>query len=175
MRSLRLPGLLFAAALVVACTGTDRYRPGTSLGTFKVDGKLTANTCSKPGEVPDPWTFQVDLGRDPGVLYWIQGGAPVNGRLDATGHATMSVEGITEVRKAQGKLAGCTLSRIDDFDGTIPTTGEVTDFKGTLGYRYAVVDGDCQDLIAENGGGFQALPCAIRYDVVGTRTVAPKK
>src|SRR6185369_2842386 len=97
---------IVVSILGLACSGKDRYRPGDSLGTFRVDGKLTGNTCSKTG-IPDPWSFQVDLGRDPGVLYWIQGGAPVSGRLDATGHATMSVAATTEVRAATTKFAGC--------------------------------------------------------------------
>lgn len=168
-------GALVVTALALACSGKDRYRPGEALGTFRVDGTLTANTCSAPANVPNPWSFNVDLGRDPGVLYWIQGGAPVSGRLDATGHATMNVVGTTEVRAATTKIAGCTIARTDTFDGTVAATGDVTDFTGKLSYSYAVADGDCQDQVAENGGGFAALPCTIAYDVKGTRTAAPKK
>ena len=166
---------LAVLGLALACSGKDRYRPGEALGTFRVDAALTANTCSAPGDVPNPWSFPVDLGRDPGVLYWIQGGAPVSGRLDSSGHATMSVVGTTEVRATTAKVVGCTISRTDAFDGTIAATGEVTEFTGKLAYTYAVVDGDCQDQIAANGGGFAALPCTIGYDVKGTRTAAPKK
>lgn len=164
-----------AIATIVACSGKDRYRPGDALGTFRVDGTLTANNCSAAGEVPNPWSFQVDLGRDPGVLYWIQGGAPVSGLIDQNGHATMSVVGTTEVRAATPKAAGCTIARTDAFDGTIAPTGAVTSFTGKLSYSYAVVDGDCQDQIAENGGGFVALPCTIAYDVTGTQVAPPKK
>ncbi len=159
----------------LACSGKDRYRPGEALGTFRVDGTLTANGCSATGDVPNPWTFQVDLGRDPGVLYWIQGGAPVSGLIDPNGHATLSVTGTTEVRAATQRTAGCTIARTDTFDGTIPRTGAVTEFTGKLGYSYAVVDGDCADQITENGGGFDALPCTISYDVKGTQVAAPKK
>jgi hypothetical protein len=158
----------------VACSGKDRYRPGDALGTFQVDGALTLNECSAAGAVPNPWTFNVDLGRDPGVLYWIQGGAPVSGLIDPNGHATLSVTGTTEVRAATAKRKGCTIARIDSFDGTIAPTGPVTEFTGKLSYHYGVADGDCMDQLTENGGGFDALPCTIAYDVKGKQVAAPK-
>ena len=164
--------LLFVAAM--ACTGHDRYRPGTSLGTFRIDATLTAETCGAQEGFPNPWSFGVDLARDPGILYWIQGGAPVQAPITNEGHATLHSSGTYPIRAATSKVAGCTLVREDVFEAVLPTTGEVTSLTGKLGYRYSVEDGsDCAEMIGTQGG-FSALPCEIHYDATGTRTVAPK-
>lgn len=172
----RLIPLLFVVGgtLALACTGTDRYRPGTSLGTFRIDATLTAESCGPQDGFPNPWTFNVDLSEDPGILYWIQGGAPVEAPITADGHATLQSSGSYPVTAATPKFAGCTLVRSDVFAAALPATGEVTSFTGTLAYTYSVEDGsDCASMIGVQGG-FANLPCEIHYDVTGTRTVAPK-
>lgn len=165
---------LVAGIATLACTGTDRYRPGTPLGTFRIDAALTAETCGPQEGFPNPWSFRVDLSRAPGILYWLQGGAPVEAPITNDGHATLHSSGTYPVRAATPKVAGCTLVREDVFEAALPVTGEVTSLTGTLGYRYSVEDGsDCAEMIGVQGG-FSALPCEIHYDVTGTRTVAPK-
>lgn len=165
---------LLAGLAALACTGTDRYRPGTSLGTFRIDATLTAETCGPQEGFPNPWTFGVDLSRDPGILYWIQGGAPVQAPITNEGHASLRSSGTYPIRAAGPKVAGCTLVREDVLDAVLPTTGEVKSLTGKLAYRYSVEEGsDCAGVLGVQGG-FSALPCEIHYDVTGTRTVAPK-
>lgn len=183
MASFRLPAFL-AVILAAACSGKDPYNPGTSLGTFHVSAKLTASTC---GTVPDPWEFDVKLAHEESTLYWIQGGAPVSGTMDATARATMKTTDSRELRAADAKkkLPGCVVIRDDVLDvalggekadAPLMTVGEATRFDGKLTYRFSPMQGsECSDQTLDQGGDFAALPCDVSYDLTAAQTKKPQQ
>jgi len=170
-----------ALLLGAGCTGKDPFNPGTKLGTFHVTAKLTQSTC---GATPDPWEFDVRLNHDGSTLYWIQGGAPIEGRLDASARAELTAEIVEEVRaaNARSKLPACAIARTDALAVTLagadakpaPDASLATGFGGSLVYTFAPTEGsDCTDQVTAAGGGFDALPCEVRYDLSGALTSTP--
>lgn len=164
------------AGLLSACTGKDPYSPGTKLGVFHVDAKLTLTSC---GAVPDPWAFDVRLNHDRTTLYWVQGGAPIQGRVDSTARAELETEMVQEVRPADAKArrSACSVSRTDVLAVTLidadakPTTDPalMKSFSGALVYTFKPTEGsDCSDQLTASGGDFDALPCEVHYDLAGT-------
>jgi hypothetical protein len=178
-------GTVRAASVVIAlasCGGKDPYSPGTQLGTFHVAAKLTRTTC---GKTPDPWEFDVRLNHEGTMLYWIQGGAPVEGKVDATAKTELHVATVHDLRPADAKrkLAACAVARADVVTMTLngadakPTRDPslTTSFTGGLAYTFKPTDGsDCEDQLTSMGGGFEALPCDVHYDLVGTFKAAPR-
>lgn len=170
------------AVLPSACTGKDPYAPGTSLGTFHVEATLASSSC---GAAPNPWAFDVRLAHEGATLFWIQGGAPIEGKLDGTtkkASLASRTESTVRAEDARAKIAACVLGREDVLDvelvdatgATLATAPGATAFRGTLGYRFAPVAGaDCSDQLAAAGGGYEALPCAVSYTVTAVRTKAP--
>jgi hypothetical protein len=158
-------------ALACACSGKDPYNPGSPLGTFHVQGQLMTNSCGDGNGAPNPWLFDVKLARDASTLYWIQGGAPVSGMLDAKLHSTMQTTTTTTVHQAnpQTGVPFCALQRDDSLDATL--TGDPPNgFTGSLSYAFSQTSGsDCSDQLAAGGGTFAALPCATSYNLMGTR------
>ena len=70
-------------SLVLVCTLTacaSTTLPGTQLGTFKVTGQSTTNTCGLGA--PNPWTFDVQLSQQGSTVFWswMDGSAPLSGR-----------------------------------------------------------------------------------------------
>lgn len=171
-------------ALSAACSGKDPYAPGTSLGTFHVSAKLVASTC---GAVPDPWEFDVKLAHEESTLFWIQGGAPVQGTMDRTARATLKTTDSRELRAADAKTkrAACVVVRDDLLDvalaGEKPevpltTVGEATRFSGKLTYRFSPMQGaECSDQTLDQGGDFAALPCEVSYDLTAAQSRAGEK
>lgn len=181
MRSL-LPSVLVAMVLV-GCTGKDPYAPGTALGTFHVEAALQSSTC---GAAPNPWAFDVRLAHDATKLFWIQGGAPIEGRIEATTmKATLASKTEETVRAAneRTKTPACVLTREDALDvsledgagAKVTEAAMTTAFRGALTYTFAPRSAadDCSDQVASAGGGYEALPCAVTYAVTGVRTKAP--
>jgi hypothetical protein len=173
-----LVGLLVSVA---ACWGKDPYNPGENVGTFHVDAALTSTSC---GATPNPWAFDVRLNHDGTTLYWIQGAAPIGARVDDTAHVQLTSNVVQEVRAADAKAkrAACSIQRTDLLALSLATADAkpasepslATSFAGTLVYTFAPTqDSDCSDQVAEGGGGFDALPCEVRYDLTGTRAAAP--
>jgi hypothetical protein len=173
---------LFVTVAGAGCTGKDPYAPGTALGTFRVDAALTSSTC---GDAPNPWSFDVRLAHDGATVFWIQGGAPIEGKLDATTKSVkLSSRSEETVRPAdaKAKLGACVLAREDALEvqladatgAPLADASAATAFKGTLIYRFAPLQGaDCSDQVAEGRGGYAALPCAVTYAVTAVRTKAP--
>lgn len=164
-----------ALSIAAACSGKDPYSPGTKLGTFHVTAALTHTSC---GATPNPWEFDVKLNHDGSTLYWIQGGAPIEGRIDPSARAQLEAEIVEEVRAAdpRGMRGACALARTDALALTLlgsdaaPTTDPAlaTGFNGQLVFTFAPTpESDCADQIATAGGGFEALPCEVHYDVSG--------
>ena len=169
---------IVAIAFDTGCGGKDPYRPGESLGVFRVTGSLVKTTC---GSTPNPWAFDVKLRHDRSTLYWVQGDAPVSAIADPTAHAVLKSGAVNTVRPAneKTKTAACTLARTDVVDLMLapvaaPGTndlGGTTSFKGTLTYRFAPTEGSsCDDQLVDSGGGYAALPCEVHYELSGTRT-----
>jgi hypothetical protein len=169
--------LIFALAgsfALGACTGKDPYNPGEPVGTFKVTAKLLSNSCA---ESPDPWQFDVRLNRDPGKLYWMQGGLPVEGTVDAASNVKLESSDARVVRKADAKrgLAQCQMWRDDQFTGKLGPEPLAT-FTGKLTYTFRPGDGsDCSDQLKTGGGGWEKLPCQMTYEVSAVKTADPPK
>jgi hypothetical protein len=177
----RCGALLFVFA-GVACSGTDPYSPGTKLGTFHVAAKLTQTTC---GSVPDPWEFDVRLNHDGSTLYWIQGGAPIQGRVDSAARAEMKSQMTQELRAAdaRAKVAACAVTRTDALVvGLVDAEAKATvdpalmkSFGGSLSYGFRPTEGsDCSDQLLTTTGDFETLPCEVHYDLTGTFKSAPQ-
>jgi hypothetical protein len=169
-------------ATSTGCSGRDPFNPGTKLGTFRVTAKLTRSTC---GPTPDPWAFDVRLAHDGPTLYWIQGGAPVQGSIDANAKALLETETLHEVRAAdpKRKKAACSIARSDALaitlvgsDGNPVTNPALTSsLSGSLVYAFAPTEGsDCSDQLTASGGGFATLPCEVAYEVTGALERAPE-
>jgi hypothetical protein len=167
---------------VTACSGKDPYSPGTKLGTFHVSAKLTHTTC---GPVPDPWEFDVRLNHDGSTLYWVQGGAPVEGRVDSSARSQLIAQMVQDVRPSDGTvhLAPCSIARTDEVvltlasaDGNPATDPALTEtFSGGLIYTFTPTEGsDCSDQLTAVGGDFDALPCEVGYDLSGQLTSSPR-
>ena len=175
---MRRPPVLVLAAMLVAsaaCSGKDPYNPGTPMGTFNVQGKLTTNSCGDAGSAPDPWAFDVKLSRDASTLYWLQGGPPVSGVLDASTHATLKSSDTRTVHAANPRsgVSFCAMTRDDILDATLSPagTGNADAFNGSLTYRFTPTeDSDCSDQMAGSGGEFAALPCEVKYDLAALHT-----
>lgn len=164
--------------LATACSGKDPYAPGDAVGVFHVSGKLVAATC---GETPNPWEFDVRLRHEHTTLYWVQGGAPIQGQIDTNAKAVLTSSSQHTVRDAdpKTKTPACIVGRTDTLEVTLTTAGTkstnvaATDgFTGTLVYRFAPDSGDCAE---EVGKTFKALPCEVSYEVSGAKTDAKLK
>lgn len=160
------------AAMVVSCTGTDPYNPGTPIGSFHVVSTLSSSSC---GNAPNPWEFDVKLSSDHNTLYWKQGDAPVAGTMDTTSHVTMSASTSATVIAPDPRTnpTGCTIGRTDALAMTMTGT-PYTGFTGTLSYSFAPANGtDCSAAIGTDG--YAALPCTVSYTIVGTKADATTK
>ena len=156
--------------VLTACIGTNRYDPGTPLGTFSVSAAVTSNSCQ---ESPNPWVFAVQLSEEPGELFWIQNDVPIEGALDSSGNFTMSSTSTDVVVAADDAgRGGCTMQRVDTLEG-VTSGSPVTGLTGTLSYAFTVSSGDCSSQLASQGGTYHALPCTIAFDLTATRTAAP--
>lgn len=174
-----LPVVVASAAIAggSGCSGTDRTRPGESIGVFHVTSTLVASTCGHP---PNPWEFDVRLRHDVTNVYWVQGDAPIAGQVDATARVSLKSTVVSTVRPADAKThtAACNMSRTDVVALTLTPAASsaanvagTTSFKGSLAYRFAATEGSsCEDQLVESGGGFATLPCDVTYELAGVRT-----
>jgi hypothetical protein len=160
-------------AAIAACSGKDPYNPGTKLGTFHVSAKLTSSTC---GAAPSPWEFDVRIHHDGTTLYWVQGGAPIEGRVGSDAKARLETETLHDVRAADRKRGACAMARkdvlevvlVDGASKPTPNPSLTAAFDGTLDYAFAPTQGsECDDQLTSVGGGFEALPCAVHYTLTG--------
>lgn len=164
-------------AALGACTGKDPYNPGDGIGTFHVSASLVTSTC---GTAPNPWEFDVKLRHDGTTLYWVQGGGPVQGHVDATSHAVLTASASQTLRDAdaQSKTPACVVTRQDSLEVALDTghaaaadIAKADTFTGTLVYAFQPTsDSDCSDQLVASGGGFDQLPCQVSYTLGGTRT-----
>jgi hypothetical protein len=159
--------------LVTGCIGTDRLRPGESIGAFSVTAKLVANTCGSVAT--DPWAFEIRLRHEGSTLYWVQGDAPVAGTVDATAHAVLRTSVTQTLRegRADGKTKPCTLVRSDELDVRLRTRdlATLTAFAGDLRYRFAPTEeSSCDEEVVASGGPYATLPCDVHYTLQAQRS-----
>jgi hypothetical protein len=160
--------LPFAMITLAACTGKDPYNPGTPLGTYTVEAKLLENDCG--ASVPPTWSFTVKLAKENATLYWVQGGAPVAGQMDASRRVKMSA---TDTRSIQGKRNGlgpCAMTRDDALE--LGLAEDESSFTGALSYTFTP-DGDCRDQLEDLGGTFAKLPCRSQFALKAVRSALP--
>lgn len=173
----RLAIALALSGIVCGCTGKDPYNAGEPVGQFRVTGKLVSSSC---GSTPNPWQFEVKLRHDMSDLYWVQGGAPVRGRVDANARAVLESIDTRTIREADPRyrVPACTLARKDTLDVVLATergpstdVASTTKFSGTLKYAFRPTEGsDCSDQLLSTSGDYEALPCEIVYELAAERT-----
>lgn len=177
----RACSVALVAFVATACLGTDPTNPGVEVGTFHVKASLTASTCGQP---PNPWEFDVRINRDGSTLYWIQGTLPIAGEVDRMARTKLDTSVTSQLRPADEakKLAACEVQRKDMLDVLLATEdqkpavdpADVHSFEGQLRYEFAPTDdSQCDDQLTARGGGYDALPCVVQYDVAGLLTKKP--
>ncbi|HEY1693298.1 MAG TPA: hypothetical protein VGG39_14120 [Polyangiaceae bacterium] len=166
--SLPLCLVLLPLAGLSSCAPTSL--PGTALGTFKVTGTSTTNTCGIGA--PNPWTFDVQLSKDGSTLYWswMDGSPPSSGTLTGSSDSQATITDSTtgNVDGTDASLGPCTLQRDDDMAITLASTS----FTGTLSYSFTVASGsDCDDQLVSSGAGgqYETLPCTVSYTLTGSQ------
>jgi len=162
LRVVRLSALL--VPVLAACNSTPL--PGTQLGTFKVTGQSTANSCGLGA--PNPWTFDVQLSQSGSTVYWswMDGSAPLSGPVNAQSHASIQDSEAGNVDGTDASLGPCTLDRSDDLELDL----EGGSFTGTVSYSFTPTAGaNCSDQLAGSGGTFETLPCTVTYTVTAAR------
>jgi hypothetical protein len=170
-RAARLPSLALALAVafvlavpVAACNATPL--PGTQLGTFKVTGQSTTNSCGIGA--PNPWTFDVQLSQSGSTVYWswMDGSAPLSGPVNAASHASIEDSLAGNVDGTEASLGPCTLDRSDDLELDLASGS----FTGTISYSYTAASGaNCTDQLTGSGGTFDTLPCTVTYSVTAAK------
>jgi hypothetical protein len=162
-------GFLAAAWSTASCQDTPL--PGTQLGTFKVTGTTTTNSCGPSLGAPDPWVFDAQLSEVNDLLYWsfMDGNAPLSGALAGTS-ASITATTSANVDPSDGGLGPCTMSRDDEISLTLGAASSPSSFTGTISYRFTVPSGaTCSDQLASAGGQYATLPCTLAYTVSGQR------
>lgn len=147
----------------------DAKVPGTLLGTFDVTARISVDECGRDLlAAPDPWVFPVRLSRFQDDLYWLNGTEAIVGELNEKQQTFgFSTRVDVPITPRVGAALGCTVSRYDRADGTVALAEEVvTGLEGTLEFEYRTKSGsECFEIIGVPGG-FNTLPCVLRYRMV---------
>ncbi len=166
---------LTLGALAVAFAGcSERKLPGVTIGTYRMVGPHTTNTCGLAGG-PEPWYFTINISRDGETLYWdwLDGSAPIALPIDANNVATYAADSTGNIAPlADGGAGACTLSRHDALTVNFGAEQVPTTFTATIAYSFTPAAGsDCSSQIAgaTNAAGlYTVLPCALSYDLTAT-------
>jgi hypothetical protein len=168
----RWPGAALAFGVMLLSRCGPRNMPGTALGTYAISGTSAQNTCGSGTDMPNPWTFSIELSNDGSTLYWRQSGVTVSGTLDATSTARISAGITSQVVEADAASPGCRMVRSDLI--TITLAADRNTVSGTLAFDFSIVDGsDCSSQLSSGGGTYDALPCNLGYSFTGKRTTMP--
>jgi len=168
----------WTAALALGCASCgfgegDAKVPGEPLGTFEVVAELDSSTCGSGAlGSTDIWEFEVQLSKDLDQLFWLNGREVIPGKLARDGESfEFDTRVQVEVLEAKPGVLGCTLNRQDRASGQLGYRQEtVTSFTGRLTFAYIPSsDSDCSPLMGVEGG-FSALPCEMKYDLIATRS-----
>jgi hypothetical protein len=163
LRAACFTSLVLVSALT-ACASTSL--PGTQLGTFKVTGQSSTNTCGLGA--PNPWTFDVQLSQQGSTVFWswMDGSAPLSGPVNAQSHASIQDSVAGNVDGTDAALGPCTLDRSDDLELNLGGGS----FTGTVSYSFTPAAGAaCSDQLSASGGTFDALPCTVTYSVTAAQ------
>ncbi|HEY3821675.1 MAG TPA: hypothetical protein VGL81_31125 [Polyangiaceae bacterium] len=140
--------------------------PGTQLGTFKVTGQSSTNSCGLGA--PNPWTFDVQLSQSGSTVYWswMDGSALLSGPVSSQSHASIQDSVAGNVDGTDAALGPCTLDRSDDLELDLTSDS----FTGTVSYSFTPSAGaSCGDQLTASGGSFEALPCTVTYSVTAAK------
>ena len=189
----RLLSLAALAIPLLACL-TGNEPPGEYYGTYEITGVLTENECGAAVPALNPFTFRVELRTDGGAALWRRPEAPLSygivreGVWEIDSAATLPVY---EADPTTGML-GCALTQAEsivleelvaDQDAAIPDggggdageeMGDALTMQGTTTITYTPTAGsDCSPSLVTFGGPFDALPCALHYElsVVPTESI----
>lgn len=168
---------LFVLLCLGACSGKDGRAPGTSVGTFRVEGKKQSATCGDAASAPDPWIFDVRFSRDQTTLYWVQNRAPVGGRIGSDRKVKLQTSETILIRSADRLGNGrCTVTRTDTLEAMLGPdeplgdagSGGFSSLAGTLSYAFASEPGsDCTGIMDP---ALSVLPCSTVYAVEARKT-----
>jgi hypothetical protein len=168
--------LLFVALSTGGCLNfgkvDDAKIPGDLLGVYEVEGTMTESDCGEGAlGSTDRWNFDVKLSRFHQDLYWLNGREVIAGSIaDDRVTFTFSTRVEGEVTPENRGRAACILSRADEARGRLSSdTLDVESFDATITFGYSAVQGsDCEEWTL-SPEGVAALPCAMTYDLAGTR------
>jgi hypothetical protein len=163
------------------------------MGEYEVREALVVHTCGQAIPVLDPVEFDVTLRQYPnGIAQWsVPRGALVNGTVDHEGTITFTSRSTQVVRPEEPGLLdpGCvvvqdemlTIAPTGNLDGGVAAPDGGVDAGLWESPRYDTLEGthridlrpspgsDCTPEVVGAGGAFQALPCAIEYELTATR------
>lgn len=187
--------------------------PGELVGVYAIEGALTKNECGTEAlPAADPLSFDVELRKQDGTGYWLQGMPPAwPGLLSEDGAFSFELEQSYAVdpkaRRAPDPFSAmdpealadpsayddfddaaqgqpCLLRIVESLEGTVlrdlstrghasksgpaPDESSSPDLVGDNAIAISAASGDCGLVMREEGGPFEALPCAAHYDLVGT-------
>jgi hypothetical protein len=160
---------------LVGCSaepGTGRSL-GTDLGTFAVEATRSTNECG-PGALGNPaaFTFDVELARADGELFWDARGGRIGPDLDFELSASSSFE----LRPARGAIAGCSIVRDDRISGVLQpdASRSLTAFSAEMRFDFAAEVGSACTAEEQDEADLPRLPCWMSYALSGQRTRAPR-
>jgi hypothetical protein len=162
-----------AGAIVLAATGSSCGNlPGTTLGTYKVTGVLSANTCGSGLGAPDPWQFDVQLSEAGSTLYWnwMDASPLLSGPLNSPTTASLTGYEIANVDATDAAMGPCDMQRNDAVEVMLGTGTPPASFQGTIRYAFSAQEGtDCSDQLRAAGGMYGELPCSVSYSITASR------
>jgi hypothetical protein len=168
--------LLVAALVLVAGASTASCQqtplPGTMLGTYKVTGQTTINSCGPGLDAPDPWVFDAQVSQDGSLIYWswMDGSAPLSGPLSTPTTVTLTTSQTANVDATDAGAGPCDLARADEVQLTLASGSPPANLSGTISYTFTVPSGStCTDQLTSSGGLYSALPCTISYTMTAAR------
>jgi len=201
---MRLISVSIVVCALAGCEPTEL--PGEPIGTYAISGSLEDNTCGQaalPAVNPLAFDVQIRLAGTSGN--WIVGDPPgFEGVVDEQGAFLFGAESFSTVIQPGSRSneleqpedyingsavsdsaeVGCTLSIVEQIDGTIHRTAmtdagvntigeepgdtEVDDLVGENRIDMSPMPGsDCSRLLGTDGGPFLALPCYALYTISG--------
>ncbi len=174
---------LCASSLAAGC---DLLKPvGDDIGTYRVTMKLEENTCGPSAvHVQDGQMYKVQLRADGARGYWRLPGQPsIEGRYDdgefQFGFNSVAVQSPEDAEIVCQILQDEVLTgRVDISDadaGVERDAGASADDDEALTGEHVLTlreaEGtDCSAALTSAGGGFEKLPCTVRYSLTGTPT-----
>ncbi len=165
---------LFAAGLVACVAGVScgTNLPGTTLGVYKVTGRLASNTCGAGLAAPDPWEFDVQLSETASMAYWnwMDASPLLSGPRTGAAAATLTGYQIANVDATNASMGPCDLQRYDDVEITFAAGRPPGSFQGAIHYAFSAQEGaNCADQLSATGGTYAALPCSVTYSMTASR------